>query len=118
MGSKQYGQTVLSAGSPLDEIAGGVALADIDRNDYLRYVEAGRLVAKKAGLEPGASGLLINGRVKFHPLLYALPPPDSASGDFTGEDHEILHEYELAKHVQTVVSAVEDIVRAFAGHDR
>ena len=77
--SKQYGQTVLSTASPLEEITRGVALADIDRNNYLRYVEAGRLIAKTAGLEPGASGLLINGRVKFHPLLrlYALPPPDS-----------------------------------------
>jgi hypothetical protein len=50
--------------SPLDEITGGVPLADIDRNDYRRYVEAGRLVANTAGLAPGASGLLINGRVK------------------------------------------------------
>jgi hypothetical protein len=51
--------------SPLDEITGGVALADIDRNDYRRYVEAGRFIAKTAGLAPGASGLLINGRVKI-----------------------------------------------------
>ena len=77
LGSKQYGQTVLSTASPLDEITGGVALTDIDRNDYLRYVEAGRLVAKTASLEPGASGLFINGRVKFYSLLCALPPSDS-----------------------------------------
>lgn len=38
--SKQYGQTVLSMASPLDEITGGVALAGIDRNDYWLYVDA------------------------------------------------------------------------------
>ena len=68
-GSKQYGQTVLSRSSPLDEIMGGVALANTDRNDDWRYAEAEKLVAKTAGLEPGASGLLINGRGKFPSLL-------------------------------------------------
>jgi hypothetical protein len=57
-GSKQHGQTVLIMSSPLGEITGGVALADIDRHDYRRYVEASRLVANTAGLAPGASGLL------------------------------------------------------------
>jgi hypothetical protein len=49
-GPKQHGQTVLNIPSPLNEITGGVALAEIDRNDYRRYVEAGRLVAKTADL--------------------------------------------------------------------
>ncbi|KAN0126165.1 glycosyltransferase family 24 protein [Lactarius tabidus] len=35
-GSKQYGQRVLSMSSPLDEIIGRMALADIDQNDYQR----------------------------------------------------------------------------------
>ena len=48
------------AASPLDEFLGGVALADIYRNNYRRYIDAGRLVAKNSGLEPGASRLLIN----------------------------------------------------------
>jgi hypothetical protein len=51
--------------SSLDEITGGVALADIDRDDYRRYVETSRLVANAAGLAPGASGLIINGRVRW-----------------------------------------------------
>jgi len=52
--------------SQLDEITGGVALANIDRDDYRRYVEeAGRMVAKTAGVAPGASGLIINGRMSF-----------------------------------------------------
>lgn len=41
--SKQHGQAVLSTSSLLDEITGCTALADIDRNDYWRYVDAGRL---------------------------------------------------------------------------
>ncbi|KAF8268079.1 UDP-glucose:Glycoprotein glucosyltransferase-domain-containing protein [Lactarius quietus] len=107
-GSKQYGQTVLSANSPLDEITGGVALADIDRDDYRRYVEAGRIVAKTAGLAPGVSGLIINGRV-VGPI---------ARGEFTAEIYEILQEYELVKRVQPVLSALEDTVPAFASYDR
>src|SRR6266702_3994681 len=75
-GSRQDGQTVLSVASPFDEITGGVTLADVDRDDYRRYVEAGRSVAKTAGLGPGASGLIINGRVRFHPLVCPFPPPD------------------------------------------
>ena len=125
-GSKQHGQTVLSKSSPLDEITGGVALADIDRNDYGRYVEAGRMVAKTAGLAPGTSGLLVNGRVKFHPLICPLPLPDCvfqvvgpiASGEFIAEDYETLQDYELAKRVQPVLSALEDIIPALTGYDR
>lgn len=64
--SKQEGQTVLNMASQLDEITGGVALANIDRDDYRRYVEeTGRMVAKTAGVAPGASGLIINGRMSF-----------------------------------------------------
>jgi hypothetical protein len=51
--------------SPFDEITGGVALANFDRNDYQRYVKVGRLVAKTAEIAPGTLGLLINGRVKI-----------------------------------------------------
>jgi hypothetical protein len=40
------------------------------------------------------------------------------SGDFTADDYEILQDYELAKRVQPVVGALEDIVPAFAGYDR
>ena len=40
-------------------------LADIDEDDYRRYVEASKLVAKRVDLAPGASGLIINGRVRL-----------------------------------------------------
>lgn len=66
--------------SPLNEIAGDV-LADIYRNDYQRYVDAGRLVAKTVALEPGAAGLLINTQVIFHLLLCALLPFDYVFAD-------------------------------------
>ncbi|KAH8978341.1 UDP-glucose:glycoprotein glucosyltransferase-domain-containing protein [Lactarius akahatsu] len=107
-GSRQNGQTVLSVASPLDEIAGGVALADIDQDDYQRYVHTGKLVAKMAGLAPGASGLFINGRI-VGPI---------APGEFTAEDYRILEDYEMAKRVQPVLSALGDIVPTFAGYDR
>ncbi|KAI9428853.1 UDP-glucose:glycoprotein glucosyltransferase-domain-containing protein [Lactarius indigo] len=107
-GSRQDGQTVLSMASPLDEITGGVALADVDQDDYQRYVQTGKLVAKMAGLAPGASGLIINGRI-IGPI---------APGEFTAEDYRILEDYELAKRVQPVLSALWDIVPAFAGYDR
>ncbi|KAN0128696.1 hypothetical protein V8E53_013515 [Lactarius tabidus] len=94
-GSKQHGQTVMSAASLLDEIMGGIALADIDRNDYGRYVEADRLVAKTVDVAPGAGGLLINGRV-VGPI---------APGEFIADDYEILQDHELAKRVQPVVSS-------------
>jgi UDP-glucose:glycoprotein glucosyltransferase len=41
-----------------------------------------------------------------------------APGEFTEEDYQILQDYELAKRVQPVLSALEDIVPAFAGYDR
>ncbi|KAF8266966.1 hypothetical protein EI94DRAFT_1802289 [Lactarius quietus] len=103
-GLKQEGQTVLNMASQLDEITGGVALANIDRDDYRRYVEeAGRMVAKTAGVAPGASGLIINGRMSFPFALSVL--------------YQLLsHEYELVKRVQPVVlSALEDIVPGFYG---
>ena len=34
------------------------------------------------------------------------------------EDYEIIQDYELAKRVQPVLSALEDIVPAFTGYDR
>ncbi len=68
----------MSMASPLDEIIGGVALADIDRDDYRQYVEAGRSVARIAGLAPGAAALIINGRVMFFIRFYLCPlcPPN------------------------------------------
>jgi hypothetical protein len=87
-GSKQHGQTFLSMASLLGEVTGGVALADIDRNDHRRYVEAGRLVAKTAGLAPGASGFLINGRVRFRPLLCPFPPLDHVYRSLGRSDEE------------------------------
>jgi hypothetical protein len=60
--------------------------------------------------------------------LSAFHPPDIltrlqivgliAPGEFTTEDYRILEDYEMAKHVQDVLSALEDIVPAFAGYDR
>ncbi|KAF8264041.1 hypothetical protein EI94DRAFT_1533558, partial [Lactarius quietus] len=89
-------------------ITGGVSLANIDRDDYRRYVEeAGRMVANTAGVAPGASGLIINGRMS-----------PFARGELTADVYEILQEYELVKRVQPVLSAFEDIVPAFTGYDR
>jgi UDP-glucose:glycoprotein glucosyltransferase len=41
-----------------------------------------------------------------------------ASGEFTAEDFQTLQDYELAKRVQPVLSALEDVVPTFTGHDR
>ena len=41
-----------------------------------------------------------------------------APGEFTTEDYRILEDYELVKRVQPVLSALEDIVPAFADYDR
>ena len=41
-----------------------------------------------------------------------------ASGVLTIEEYQILQEYELAKRVQPVLSALEDIVPTFGGYDR
>jgi len=38
-----------------------------------------------------------------------------APGEFTAEDYRILQDYELAKRGQPVLTALEDIVPAFAG---
>ncbi|KAH9162492.1 UDP-glucose:glycoprotein glucosyltransferase-domain-containing protein [Lactarius sanguifluus] len=113
-GSRQDGQTVLSVASPLDEITGGVALADIDQDDYRRYVQTGKLVAKMAGLAPGASGLIVNGRVMSIRISSGRLQP----GEFTADDYRILEDYEMAKRVQPVLSALRDIVPTFADYDR
>ena len=41
-----------------------------------------------------------------------------APGVFTVEEYQIFQEYELAKRVQPVLSALEDIVPTFGGYDR
>ncbi len=104
----------------------GIILADVDKGDYCRYVEAGRVTAERVGLPPGASGLIVNGRVRLTvlllvsncdvPRLQIIGP--IASGEFTAEDYQTLQDYEFAKRVQPVLSALEDVVPAFTDHDR
>jgi UDP-glucose:glycoprotein glucosyltransferase len=123
--SRQGGQVLL--GTPfLDEITGGITLADVDKDDYRRYMEASRVAAERVGLAPGASGLIINGRVRLTvlflvsncdvPRLQIVGP--IVSGEFTTEDYQTLQDYELTKRVQPVLSALEDVVPAFTAHDR
>ena len=120
--SGQGGQVLLSMPSSLGE----VTLADVDMVDYRRYVKAGREAAERVGIAPGTSGLIINGRVRFTVLLLVsnrdLPPLQIigpiASGEFTPEDYQTLQDYELAKRVQPVLSALEDVVPTFTSHDR
>jgi UDP-glucose:glycoprotein glucosyltransferase len=120
--SGQGGQVLLSMPSSLGE----VTLADVDKDDYRRYVKEGRVAAERVGIAPGASGLIINGRVRFTvlhivsnrdvPCLQIIGP--IAPGEFTTEDFQMLQDYELAKRVQPVLSALEDVVPTFTGHDR
>ena len=105
---------------------GEVTLADVEKDDYRRYIKAGRVAAERVGIAPGASGLIINGRVRFTflllisnrdvPRLQIVGP--IASGEFTAEDFQTLQDYELAKRVQPVLSALEDDVPSFTGLDR
>ncbi len=120
--SGQGEQVLLSMPSSLDEIT----LADVDKDDYRRYVAAGRVAAERVGFAPGAFGLIINGRVRVTflilvsnrdvPRLQIIGP--IGSGEFTADDYQTLQDYELAKRVQPVLSALEDVVPAFTGHDR
>jgi UDP-glucose:glycoprotein glucosyltransferase len=120
--SGQGAQVLLSMPLSLGE----VTLADVDKGDYRRYVKAGRATAERVGIAPGASGLIINGRVRFTVLLLGLNRDmlrsqiigPIASGEFTAEDYQTLQDYELAKRVQPVLSALEDVVPTFTGHDR
>lgn len=112
--------------SSLDEIIGGITFVDVDKGDYRWFVEASRVAAKRVGLAPGTSGLIINGRVRLTisfpvsncdvPRLQIVGP--IAPGEFTAEDYQTLQDYELARRVQPVLSALEDVVPAFTGHDR
>jgi UDP-glucose:glycoprotein glucosyltransferase len=124
--SRQGEQALLGIPSYMDEITGGITLADVDKGDYRRYVEASRVAAERVGLAPGSSGLIINGRVRLTvsllisnrdmPRLQIVGP--IASGEFTAEDYQTLQDYELAKRVQPVLSALEDVTPTFTGHDR
>jgi UDP-glucose:glycoprotein glucosyltransferase len=40
------------------------------------------------------------------------------SGEFTAEDYQTLQDYELARRVQPVLNALEDISPGFIGYDR
>lgn len=125
--SRREGQTLLGIPSSLDEFTSGFTLAGVNKDDYRRYVEAGRLVAKKLGFAPGASGLIVNGRVRLA-VSFQLPKSLTvpcfqivgpiSSGDFTAEDYQTLQDYELAKRVQPVWNALSDVVPTFASHDR
>ena len=105
---------------------GEVTLADIDKDNYRQYVKAGNIVAERVGIAPGASGLIINGRVRFTVLLFVSNPDvprlqiigPIAPGEFTAEDFQTLQDYELVKRVQPVLSALEDVVPTFTGDDR
>lgn len=120
------GQTLLDIPPYFDEITGGITLADLDDNDYRRYVEASQLVAEKVDLIPGAGGLIINGRVRAFasipfskhdvPRMQIVGP--IASGDFVAEDYQALQDYELVKRVQPVLSALEDVIPDFPGRNR
>jgi UDP-glucose:glycoprotein glucosyltransferase len=120
--SGQGGQVLLSMPSPLGE----VTLADVDKDDYRWYVKSGRVIAERVDIAPGASGLIINGRVRFAILLLVSNRDVSrlqiigpiTSGEFTAEDFQMLQDYELAKRVQPVLSALEDVVPTFIDHDR
>ena len=104
---------------------GEVTLADVDKDDYRRYVKAGKVAAERVGIAPGASGLIINGRVRPTvsllvssrdvPHLQIIGPFES--GEFTAEDFQTLQDYELARRVQPVLSALEDVVPTFTGYD-
>jgi hypothetical protein len=124
--SRQGGQALLGMSRILDEITGGIVLGDADKGEYRRYVEVSRVVAETVGLAPGASGLIINGRVR---LTVSLPVSyrdvsrlqivgPIASGEFTAEDYQTLQNYELATRVQPVLSALEDVIPASTGYDR
>jgi UDP-glucose:glycoprotein glucosyltransferase len=106
--SKQGGQVLLGLRSSLEEITGSITFVDVNQGDYRWYVEASRVAAKRVGLAPGTSGLIINGRI-VGPI---------APGEFTAEDYQTLQDYELGRRVQPVLSALEDVVPAFTGHDR
>jgi hypothetical protein len=41
-----------------------------------------------------------------------------ASGEFTAEDYQTLQDYELARRVQPVLTALESTVPTFVGYDR
>ena len=122
----RLGQTLLDTPHSLDEITGGVAIADLDEDVYHRYVEASRLVAEKVGLVPGAAGLIVNGRVSVTTSII-LPKRDTlriqivgpiTSDEFTAEDYQTLQDYELVKRVQPVLNAFEDIVPGLASKNR
>jgi UDP-glucose:glycoprotein glucosyltransferase len=120
--SGQGEQVLLSMPSSLDEIT----LADVVKDDYRRYVAAGRVAAERVGFAPGAFGLIINGRVRVTflilvsnrdvPRLQIIGP--IGSGEFTADDYQTLQDYELAKRVQPVLSALEDVVPAYTDYDR
>lgn len=62
--ASQEEQILLEMPSSFVEVTGGITLADIDKDDYRRYIDVSRLVAEEVGLVPGTTGLVINGRVR------------------------------------------------------
>jgi UDP-glucose:glycoprotein glucosyltransferase len=56
-------QAILSRDAALGEITGGVKLHEVDAEEYSKFTSSSRLVARKLGLSPGQTALLVNGRV-------------------------------------------------------
>ena len=81
---------------------------------------------RRQALNPAHQGCSSTAEVSSRHFSYPLLSSDCflqvvgpiASGELTVGDYENLHDYELAKRVQVVVSALQDIVPAFAGYDR
>ncbi|KAI9511020.1 UDP-glucose:glycoprotein glucosyltransferase-domain-containing protein [Russula earlei] len=125
LGESRQGQPVLDFPSALNEVTGYITLANVDKDDYRQYLESSRLAAEEVGFPRGASGVIVNGRVR----LTSLPVPKRdvlhwqiigpiPSGEFTAEDYQTLQDYELAKRVRPILDALGDLVPSFPGHDR
>jgi len=85
--------------------------------DYVSedYVRACRRVAKRVGLAPGESGLLVNGRVRSSNVWRFLDVDSSKvvgpikRGEFRTPDFHALEEYEYRKRVEPIEKAIRDI---------
>jgi UDP-glucose:glycoprotein glucosyltransferase len=97
---------------------------EVDHGHRKTYADANQRILSGLNLPPGASAILINGRVStrsclaFHVLIARKLVGPFEPREFSAVDFRMLASYELSKRVGPVLAALADVIPSFLEKDR
>ena len=62
-------QAPLSKEEALLELTGGIAISELEADDYVRYIRNNTLLLRELQVSPGQQVLIVNGRVRTIPFV-------------------------------------------------